>query len=369
MRVSKRPTVLHPLFGSTLSNWVSALRQYGGVDRIGLARAACISSIVAAGLPLRLFENLRYRRGILSQPLDPPPVFIIGHWRSGTTNLHKHLLHDDQFACVSFLQCLIPTGFLSLGRPVGAFLGKRLPATRPMDQVPAGLAEPMSEDFALGSLTNLSHYHSYYFPRSADSIFRRTILFEDVSPAQIDRWGKKYVHLLQKVAFAADGRRLLLKNPAHTGRIPHLLELFPNARFIHVIRNPLPVYASTCRLIEKFLDLFSLQQYQLDTVSDHVLDRYRLLMQRYLRDRDLIPPGQLLEVRYEDMVDDPLHVLERVYSELQIPGFAEARPRMAQYVESLANYQTNNYAMDHATTRRVVEACRFAFDAWGYTLP
>src|SRR4029079_6070653 len=108
-------------------------------------------------------------------------------------------------------------------------------------------------------------------------------------------------------------------------RIPHLLKLFPNAKFIHVIRNPLPVYASTCKLIEKFLDLFSLQKYDLDGVSEHVLERYRLLMQRYLRDREWIPPGQLIEVRHEDMVADPMQVLERIYSDLKLPGFDAAR--------------------------------------------
>lgn len=369
MSVAKRPLVLHPLVGSNLSNWISALRLYGGVDRIGLARATCISSMAVMGMPIRWYESLRYGRGIASQRLDPPPVFIIGHWRSGTTNLHNHLLQDELFGCVSFLQCLIPSGFLSLDGLVRRFLEKRLPETRPMDQVPAGLSEPMSEDFALGSITDLTHYHSYYFPRSADHIFRRTILFDNVAPAQIEKWGKDYLQLLRKVAYAANGRQLLLKNPAHTGRIPHLLKLFPNAKFIHVIRNPLPVYASTCKLIEKFLDLFSLQKYDLDGVSEHVLERYRLLMQRYLRDRELIPPGQLIEVRHEDMVADPMQVLERIYSDLRLPGFDEARPRMASYVSTLSNYQTNNYAFDPDTTSRVRKACDFAFDTWGYTAP
>jgi omega-hydroxy-beta-dihydromenaquinone-9 sulfotransferase len=369
MSVAKRPLVLHPLVGSKFSSWVSALRLYGGVDRMGLTRAACISAVSFLGSPVRVYENLRFGRAIARERLDPPPVFIIGHWRSGTTNLHNHLLQDDQFGCVSFLQCLMPSGFLSMHGIVRRYLEKRLPETRPMDQVPAGLAEPMSEDFALGSITDLTHYHSYYFPRSADHIFRRTILFDDVTPAEIDQWGKDYLHLLRKVAYAAGGRRLLLKNPAHTGRIPHILKLFPNAKFIHVIRNPLPVYGSTCKLIEKFLDLFSLQKYDLDGVSAHVLERYRLLMERYLRDRDLIPPGQLLEVRHEEMVANPMQVLERIYGDLKLPGFDEARPRMERYVATLSNYQTNTYVTDPDTARRVREACGFAFDTWGYTRP
>jgi hypothetical protein len=306
---------------------------------------------------------------VARQKLDPPPVFIIGHWRSGTTNLHNHLLQDEQFGCVAFMHCLAPGGFLSVGNLMRRFLAKRLPETRPMDAVPAGLDEPMSEDFALGSITDLTHYHSYYFPQQADAIFRRTILFEGVTEREIERWGRQYVQFLRKIAYASGGRQLLLKNPAHTGRIPHLLKLFPTAKFIHVIRNPFPVYASTCKLLDKFLDLFSLQDYNLDTVSEHVLDRYRLIMQRYLRDRDLIPEGQLLEIRHEDMVADPMAVLERIYGELQIPGFDQAQPRMQRYVESLRDYQTNRYSFPPETTARIVDACDFAFKTWGYGIP
>ena len=33
-------------------------------------------------------------------------------------------------------------------------------------------------------------------------------------------------------------KRIVLKSPAHTARVRVLLELFPKARFVHIIRDP-----------------------------------------------------------------------------------------------------------------------------------
>jgi len=238
-----------------------------------------------------------------------------------------------------------------------------------MDGVQLGLDEPMSEDFALGAMTDVSHYHGYYFPRQGDSIFRRTILFEGLSDKEIAQWQETYRYLLQKVALANGGRQLLLKNPAHSGRIPTLLKMFPNAKFIHVYRNPFVVVASTMKLMDRFLNLFSLQQHDWNAVQEDVLQRYQMLMQRLFRDKELIPQNQLLEVSHEEMTKQPLEVLQRIYSHLNLPGFDTAQPQMANYVQSMSNYETNRYKFDDATVTRWTPFLQASIDRWGYTPP
>jgi hypothetical protein len=283
--------------------------------------------------------------------------------------MHNHLLRDPQFGHLSLLQCLLPWGNITLSPLLRRVLQKSLPATRPMDGVQLGLDEPMSEDFALGAMTDISHYHGYYFPRQGDSIFRRTILFEGLSDKEIAQWQATYRYLLQKIALASGGRQLLLKNPAHSGRIPTLLKMFPQAKFIHVYRNPFVVVASTMKLMDRFLNLFSLQQHDWNAVQEDVLQRYQLLMQRLLRDKDLIPQHQLLEVSHEEMTSQPLAVLERIYSHLDLPGFEAAQPQMRAYVQTMSNYETNRYKFDDSTVARWTPFLQTSIDRWGYSPP
>lgn len=366
---SRRLKLIHPLAGCTIPVWLKLLKSYGGVDSIGWTQAASASLITTLGTPLRMYERLRFGRAIAAQKLDPPPVFIIGHWRSGTTNMHNHLLRDPQFGHLSFLHCQAPWAFLSTESLANRLFAKLVPATRPMDNVELGLNEPMSEDFALGAMTDITHYHSYYFPRQGDEIFRRTILFEGLSDSEIERWQQTYRYLLQKVAVAHDGKQLLLKNPAHSGRLPTILKMFPNARFIHVYRNPYVVIASTLKLMDRFLHLLALQRHDWDAVREACLLRYQLLMERLLRDKELIPPNQLFEVSHEEMTSRPLEVLERAYSHLSLPGFNAAQPRLQSYVESLANYETNRYRFDDATINHWQPFLKVALDRWGYEPP
>lgn len=90
---------------------------------------------------------------------------------------------------------------------------------------------------------------------------------------------------------ANDGKQLLLKTPAHSGRIPMLLKMFPNTRFIHIYRNPFLVISSTLKFMDRFLHLLALQRHDWESVRQACLVRYQLLMERLLRDKELILPN------------------------------------------------------------------------------
>ena len=368
---SRRGWEPHPLSGGTLGNWFRLLARYGGsIEGRSRVRAVGITLCTLLCTPFRAYETLRYRRQIARQTLDPPPVFIIGHWRSGTTHLHNLMLQDPAWGSISLLQCAIPTFYLTLRRPLTAYLSPRVPDVRPMDNVPTGLDEPMSEDFAMVGWSDLTHYVGYFFPKRLDETFRRTVLFEGVSEREKRHWGEAYRWMLKKSALAADGKRLLLKNPPNTARIREILRLFPDAKFIHVYRNPFSVYASTCRLMEKFLWRFSFQQqYDRRGMEDAVLRRYRQLMERYDAEKDLVPPGNLIEVRHEDSVSDPVGTVARIYEELQLPGFEAIRPRLSAYAESIRDYRMNVYDFDAETIAKVRHELGFLLDRWGYAIP
>jgi hypothetical protein len=106
----------HILYFSTLRNWLRLLWRYGRqFDVAQWPRALQITFFVTATVPIRVFERLRFGSAVRRHRLSDPPIFIVGHWRSGTTNMHNLLLQDPQFASVTMLHCAIPSGFLTWG--------------------------------------------------------------------------------------------------------------------------------------------------------------------------------------------------------------------------------------------------------------
>lgn len=344
-------------------------RYWKQIDRRYLPRALSIPTISLLHSPLSAVESLLMRRRIAKQRLAEPLVIIIGHWRSGTTNVHNHLLQDPRFGYVSLLHCLAPHGFLTYGSPLKRMLRPFIGDSRPMDRVPHGLDAPMSEDFAMVGVSESTAYLGYFFPRLLEETFRETVFFEGLSEKAIARWAADLEWILKKVTADCEGRPLVLKNPTHTGRIRHLVQHFPQARYVFVRRNPYVVHASTCRLMERFLTTMSLQEYDIADVERAVLKRQSLLLERYFEDRHLIPEGHLVEIQHENMVDNPLETIESVYRGLDLGGFEDARPRLQSYIESLSGYRNNEYQFAPEQVAAVTDALEPILTRWQYEPP
>lgn len=360
----------HPLVGSSVRNWLRILSRHAlHISPRHYLSAALITATTTLSVPLRFYEKQRHRAAMRRHQLVAPPVFIIGHWRSGTTHMHNLMLQDPSYCTVTLLHCGMPHAFLTLGPTVGKLIDRQLPESRPMDAVALGIHEPMSEDFGLVGITELTHYLSYFFPQHAERLFREAVLFENKTAHDIRRWQRAYQQLLHKVSYSAGSRRLLLKNPPNIGRIPHVLELYPDAKFIHVLRNPYRVHASTVKLMDRFLTQFALQSPGDTDVEEFVSIRYRLIMQEWLKTRDAIPSENFIELRHEDVIRDQVGSVKTVYEQLQLPGFNEFRPQLERYVESLSGYRNNLYQFAPDYLDRVNPYLREFAEMWGYEVP
>ena len=140
-------------------------------------------------------------------------------------------------------------------------------------------------------------------------------------------------------------RRIVLKSPPHTFRIKVLLEMFPKARFIHIIRNPLVIFPSTINLWKRLYRNDGLQVPTYEGLDEHVFATFTRMYEVFERDRGLIPAGQFCEVRYEDLVAQPIQQMQRVYEELNLGGFEKVRPQMEAYFAKKADYKTNRYQL------------------------
>jgi len=360
--------IRHPLFGTSMINWIRLLIDHGGVDRAFLPRAIFITFSTILTLPVRLLFKLIYNSHIEKTCISNPPVFIIGHWRSGTTFLHEIICQDPLMGYVSLWHTLVPHSFLVLEYSK-KFLARFLPTTRPMDAMKVDIDGPYEEEAGLAVLGRWSFFHCFNFPYDAKRQYRQSVLFEGLNAEEVLSWKKNYLWLLKAVTFANKDLRLVLKNPANTARINTLLELFPNARFIHIYRNPYTVYASTKRMRMRVLGQFALQQTTDEEIERCVIDDYICLMKSYFEQKKMIPKGQLIEIRYEDLIANPIKQIRRIYAELELPGFKAAEPLMQKYLQNQADYIKNRYTMDEETIRKIEKHWGFTIKRWGYEVP
>jgi hypothetical protein len=216
----------------------------------------------------RTVENGLYADKIRAVRVQPP-LFILGHWRTGTTHLHNLLAVDRRFAFANNYQVMYPHTFLCL-EPVEAWAFDNLiPEHRPQDNVALGAALPQEDEFALTVTSCCSSYLSWVFARRWDH-YQRYLTFRDVPEEDVRRWQKAFVWFLKKLTWKYQ-RPLLLKSPPHTARIRLLLGLFPDARFIHIHRDPFTVFQSTKRMLETAMPSFRLQQPRRLDVEGHIL--------------------------------------------------------------------------------------------------
>jgi omega-hydroxy-beta-dihydromenaquinone-9 sulfotransferase len=349
-----------------LSNMVRLARDARHVHPRYAPRLLLIGATGLISLPWRAWETMRWGRRIAATPIAGPPIFIVGHWRSGTTHLHNLMSQDRTLGFLTMYQAMVPTCSLAGGAWLKSLLGRIMPLKRPMDDMIWPMDAPQEEEIPLAKMTPYGFYLQAMFPRHAHDLFRRTVLLEGAGPEVEAELTRHYIRLLKIATLHAGGRRLVLKNPVNTARIRLLLALFPDAKFIHIHRNPFDVFVSTLHMYGRVFGMTTLQTIRSDNVAPGILDLYADMMTRYLAERALIPPGNLVEVRFEDLERQPLAELKRIYDELGLAGFAAAEPAFADYIAAQKSYQKNKLVLAPDDRARILERWGFAFEALGY---
>src|SRR5262249_33546072 len=80
-----------------------------------------------------------------------------------------------------------------------------------------------------------------------------------------------------------------------------------------------------------------------EDLPKRVFETFTHLYDRLEQTRTLIPPGRYHELRYEDLIADPLGQMRRLYEALRLGGFEEVKPHLERYLDEHATYQTNHY--------------------------
>jgi hypothetical protein len=313
---------------------------------------------------LRYVQEACYGRRLSRTPIRDQPIFIIGHWRTGTTFLHELLCLDERHAYPNTYECFDPNHFLLTESLVTSWLRFLMPSRRPMDNMAAGWERPQEDEFALCMLGQPSPYLTIAFPNHGPQ-YPEYLDLEGLSPRAIARWKKTYLRFLQRLTFK-NAKRLVLKSPPHTCRVRVLLEMFPDARFIHIVRDPYVVFPSTVNLWKSLYRQHGLQKPTYAGLEEHVFVTFNRLYERLEQSRHLIQPSRLYELRYEDLVRDPVGVLRSVYTKLELGGLEEFLLRLEDYLAKLNGYETNRYDLSAERRAEVGRRWGAVISRYGY---
>jgi omega-hydroxy-beta-dihydromenaquinone-9 sulfotransferase len=313
-------------------------------------------------------EHVLFGHKTRKTELAQPPLFVLGHWRSGTTLLHELLIRDPEHTYPNSFECFCPVHFVFSQWWLAPITRWALPERRPMDNMPTGWERPQEDEFALCNLGLPSPYLVWAFPNHGP-VFEEYLDLAAISEEHRQRWIQALQRFVQRVSYLRN-LRIVLKSPPHTARVRTLLQAFPDARFVHIVRDPLIVFPSTVRLWRALSEAQGLQvvdPLKLDAwLEDAVLRTLVRMYEAFERDRELIPPSRLVEIRYEDLIEDPKRELRTVYEQLELGPFSRVEPGIDEYLLETKDYQRNRFELPPEIERRVREQWSPYFEKYGY---
>lgn len=295
------------------------------------------------------------------------PIYILGHWRSGTTHLHNLMNVDGTFLSPNTYQAAFPHSFWA-ERWLAPLLDKIGPGERLMDRMKMVMASVQEEEIALASLGAPSSYLAIHFPHDADR-YRSYVSFRNATEAERGKWKSAYGKFMSKFqSLYGDGRSLVLKSPAHTARISMLLDMYPDARFVHIHRNPYETIRSTLHLYDSWFKMVNFQS--LDSLKRDrdqlVLDMYEEVHRCWIEDKDLIPEDRLFVLGFDSLKKEPIDSLGKIYEFL---GEELDEVAIAKYLNSITSYRQNSYdALSPELIQQINERMGFVFEEFGYEM-
>jgi omega-hydroxy-beta-dihydromenaquinone-9 sulfotransferase len=280
---------------------------------------------------------------MLSEKKIPDPVFIIGHWRTGTTLLHKLMSLDPNLIAPTLFHVAIPDGFLTSYRFYRPVMKMMVSPYRPMDMVKMGIDEPQEDEYALLRLTGYSPLTHLIFPESGkyylDSV--DSYLPEHLN---IKEWEEAYLHFFRKLHLLS-GKRVVSKNPFNSMRIKELRTIFPGARFIHIYRNPFCVIPSTRNMFRIVQRQNNLNKNMHDPTIPEVTAVFDRIMTSIRKSLSSLPAETYYEIRFEGLESNPVESLKGIYSHFRLDFSADFEAKVKNYVAEVKDYRKNEFQL------------------------
>jgi hypothetical protein len=282
------------------------------------------------------FDDLLYR-GWRDLTIEKP-LFIVAPARSGTTMLFHQLAADPQFAATTLGNTLIRSISVAklLRRAVDKQRGFILNARDNINKMMAQLddthtlrIELFEEDESFyNDMFGLLSLH-VFFP----DLYKRLGIVElDERPARVRRvMMRKYKNFIRRFLYLrGPGKTYLMKNVQSAGRLATLDEAFPDARYIHIIRDPIVQIPSALELIR------AVAKSSHGRVRPPEHPYWRLMAERLIEHHSKLltwerklPASRWLTLRYPELIADPAATLRKVYAHFDLPLSAAGEQTLA----------------------------------------
>jgi len=316
--------------------------------------------------PFRWWEELRWNKRIRKTNISQPPIFIIGFWRSGTTLLHNLLCQTPGAAYITTYQTVFPNLLLSHSWWFKPIIGRFWPTHRPFDDVKMGLDLPQEEEIALANLQDISFYNFLYFPKDFERFYEKELFMRSLDSGLTDRWKSEYRKMIKKAFLNVRGDRFISKSPSNMVRISLIQEMFPDARFIFIYRDPYKAVESFYRFFNEILPAVQVQDAKEALSRERLTRIYADMIRQYQVEKCKISPDNLVEIRFEDFKKNPLENLEKIFTHLRIPGYTDALPHFKSYLEDVSEFRQTKYEVTSETIRGINEHAGDLVDLLGY---
>ena len=313
-------------FRERLDVLCTALRDEAGLSDTGTA-------VVFEQLVGNLVNRLRLQALTTAHPEieDIPverPIIICGLPRTGTTHLHNLLAADPALRHLPYWESLEP------------FPSPDEPDEQPRrDRCATGL------DMVNASLPEFKRMHDMTVDHAHEEI---QLLANDISgmlfettyriPSFASHYkshdqASSYAYLkrsLQAMQWLRGGTRWMLKSPQHLEQFPTLLATFPDATFIVTHRDPVEVTQSMATMIS-YASRMAVARPDPIAISRYWLGRAEDLLGGCVRDRDVLPAGQSIDVRFGDFMADEEGTVARIYELAGQPFDDGVRAAMSRF--------------------------------------
>jgi hypothetical protein len=135
---------------------------------------------------------------------------------------------------------------------------------------------------------------------------------------------------LQVLTFLKGPNRWVIKCPQHMEQLPVLRKTFPDATYVITHRDPVGSIRST-------LSMWLYASRILRTKTDpeepkgYWIDRYKVMLERCVRDHDCLPAEQTVDVYFHEWIKDPDATLREIYTKAGLPLDTQTLATLHQY--------------------------------------
>ncbi len=260
---------------------------------------------------LRLEDLIRRHPEIEQLPVKAP-IMIVGLPRTGTTHLHNLLSADPALRSLPYWESLEPVPAtipppdpdprIERAEAATGFTDLAMPYFKAMHEM---TADHVHEEIQLLGLTLSTMFIEtmWHVPT-----YRDWYQATDQTPA--------YAYLkrvLQALQWLRGGERWVLKSPQHLEQFGPLLKVFPDATVVCTHRDPVAITASFVTMVSYSARL-SIEHPDPVAIGRYWSARIEDLLAACVRDRELLPASQSLDVRFDDFMADEWGVVERIYA-------------------------------------------------------